>query len=750
MKKRDHTKLICDVGELSGLFKDVTGLEVFLQKIVEMIAEHMHSDVCSIYLFDEQRREIVLKATKGLNPDSIGIVKLRLGEGLTGIALKEMRPICKKNASSSPGYRYFPDIGEDPYESFLAVPILRGQMRIGVIVIQNAQKNYFDEEDIKAFRAVTSQLANIIETTKMLMELNVQKVTNKKAGDIQSLKLVKGKVGSQGLAFAEGVVWEDVSVDLDARKEGNERVYSLGDFHRAVRATEKQLEDLQQQVEAKLSDVASLIFTAQILMLKDQTFVEAIEKLINDEHYDPAEAIIHTVRRYVDMFERLSHPHLREKKQDVKDVGRRLMDNLRGIPEGKAEHNEKIVVARELFPSEILKLSSQGVAGIILLSGGVTSHLSILSRSLRIPLIIADEDLLLNMDPRTPVLMDAEQGNIYIDPSRDIVDSFRKREKERQDIFSLKDSVKEVTYTKDGVNIQLLANINLLSDLKLARAFKAEGIGLYRTEFPFIVRSNFPSEEEQFTVYKKLVEGMPGQEITFRTLDIGGDKVLSYYNHSKEENPFLGMRSIRFSLKHKDIFMQQLMAILRAGRNAKIQIMFPMISSLDEFLEAKAIVEECLRDLQKRQIPCHRNPKIGIMVELPAVLEIIEALAREVDFFSIGTNDFIQYLLAVDRTNEKVSEHYLPEHPSVLRALKKVVEAAQKHKKEISICGDMAHEARYIRYLLGIGIRRFSLDPCYIPTIQNFIESVDLRKMEQQTRQVMAQDRIQDIVQMME
>jgi len=750
MKKRDHTKLICDVGELSGLFEDAATLGVFLQKIVEMIAKHMQSDVCSIYLFDDQAQELILKATKGLNPASIDVVRLRLGEGLTGMALQEMRPICEKNASSTPGYRYFPEIGEEAYESFLAVPIFRGQMRVGVVVIQNAQKNSFNEEDIKVFRAITSQLANSIETTKVLMDLNVQRTAGKRIVDVRSLKLVKGKVGSQGLAFAEAIVWGDDSADLEGYVGESDKAYSLEDFHHAISLTERQLEDLQEHIETKLEDGASLIFAAQILMLKDPSFVGAIEKLINEGQNDAVKAVVQTIRHYVDMFERLSYPHLKEKKQDVRDVGRRLLDNLRGFCENKTGHNKKIVIARELFPSEILKLSSQDVAGIILLSGGITSHLSILSRSLQLPLIIADEEALLGIEPRTPILMDAEQGNIYVDPAQDMIDSFHKREEERQKSASLKHFVKESTATKDGTKIQLLANINLLGDLKLACAYKAEGVGLYRTEFPFMIRSSFPSEEEQFVVYRKLVEGMSGKEVTFRTLDIGGDKVLSYYSYDKEENPFLGMRSIRFSLKHKDIFVQQLRAILRAGQDADLRIMFPMISSLDEFLEAKAIVEECIVDLQKEQIPCQSNPKIGMMIELPAVLEIIDALAREADFFSIGTNDFVQYLLAVDRTNEKVAEHYLPEHPSVLRALKKVVKAAQEYKKEVTVCGDMAHEQRYIPYLMGIGIRKFSLDAGYIPAIQSFIESVNLREIEQQTKQLMAQDRIRDVFRMME
>ena len=260
-----------------------------------------------------------------------------------------------------------------------------------------------------------------------------------------------------------------------------------------------------------------------------------------------------------------------------------------------------------------------------------------------------------------------------------------------------------------------------------------------------MVRSDFPTEEEQYTVYKKVVDALDGQELTFRTLDIGGDKILSYYDYGKEQNPFLGMRSIRFSLKHKAVFLQQVRAILRAGVNADLKIMFPMISSLDDFLEAKGIVLECIRDLSREGVACHKTPKIGLMIELPSVLEIIDDLAQEADFFSIGTNDFVQYMLAVDRTNEKVAEFYLPHHPSILRSLKKVIAAADRRGKEVSICGDMAHDERYISYLLGIGLRRFSLDSSYIPKIRAAIGRIDLNDARAKTDQLLRLKRIEEI-----
>ncbi len=746
--KRDPTKLICGIGELSDLFADAPNLDTFLQRIVDMISEHMNSEVCSIYLYYEETDELVLKATKGLHPKSIGNVRMRLGEGLTGLALKELRPICERNASRNPNFKFFPGIGEEEFESFLAVPIVHGHTRIGVMVIQNTRKDYFDEEDSKLLRAITSQLATTIEMAKWLMSVHERPPADRGHLPHTELKFVKGRVGSPGFAFAESLVLANDPVRILASTQEFAHC-TLNDFYRAVRVTEKQLEESQKRIEERLSDVASLIFTAQILMLKDKSFIEGIVELIKRE-VNPPMAILGVVKDYVNRFKAIPNTYLREKSQDVQDIGYRLLKNLMGLGEKASDYEGRIVISEELFPSDALKLSTQKVAGLIVLSGGASSHLSILARSLNIPLVIAEEPALLNLPSKTKILLDAQEGYVYINPAEDITNFFKEKETAHPKGHPLRESLKPFTQTKDGVRITLLANVNLLSDVKTALEFKAEGIGLYRTEFPFIVRSDFPSEEEQFVVYEKIVKSMADREITFRTLDIGGDKILSYYHHGKEENPFLGMRSIRFSLKHKDVFFQQLRAILRSGSHADLKIMFPMISSLDEFLEAREIVLECIHSLKREKILCHEHPQIGMMVELPSVLEIIEDLAKEVDFFSIGTNDFIQYMLAVDRTNEKVAEFYLPHHPSVLRALKRVVDAARIHGKEVSICGDMANDERYVFYFLGIGIRKISLEARYIPKIQKVIFSIDLKATEKEVQGVLAKSKITEIAQIVD
>ncbi len=755
--KRDHTKLICDIGELTNLFTDSSDLENFLQKTVEMIAHHMYADVCSIYLYYADTRELVLNATTGLNPDFIGNISLKLGEGLSGLALKELRPICERQASTNPNFKFFQGLGEEKFESFLAVPISRGTTKIGTMVVQNTKKNFFQPNDIHVLKAITTQLANTIEMTRLILSIEENHDLKRDFLDDTEVdfSLIKGKVGStggdiSGFVMAKSYTLSDSSDTFSVSPE-QFPACSLDDFYAAAKRSEQQLEQMQKRVEEQLSDVASLIFTAQILMLKDKAFMNAMVDLIKND-INPPEAVIQITKLYIEKFKKLPQSYLREKSHDVFDVGKRLLENLTGQGAHLPTCEGHIVIAPQLLPSDVLKLASQNVCGVILLSGGVTGHVAILARSLALPVVIVNMPQIMDIPHGTKILFDTVSGNIYVDPSKQIIKTYQDKKSAgaHAQIKEGKVSVSKITKTRDDVKINLLANVNLLSDLRIAKAFRAQGVGLYRSEFPFIVRRNFPSEEEQFLIYQKLIDIIDGQPLTFRTLDIGGDKVLSYFqDYSMEKNPFLGMRSIRFSLKHPEIFEQQIRAILRAAVKADIRIMFPMISSVDEFLEAKKMVTDCIQTLHKEKIPCHNKPQIGLMIELPSVLEVIEELAKEADFFSIGTNDLIQYMLAVDRTNDKVSDLYLAHHPAIIRALKKIVDAATKFKKDVSICGDMVHQEKYLPYLIGIGLRTFSINPSNLPQIQTAIKQIDSKKAEESTKIILTKTRLKDVEQAM-
>ena len=740
----DQIKLLCDISELNHLFRDSVSVENFLERTVEMVMHHMKTEVCSIYLYDEDTEDLVLKASEGLHRDSVGHIKMKIGDGLTGKALKELRPICVTKASKDPDFKPFIGSGEEDYENFLAVPIMRGVSRIGVLVVQRKKRRKFSEADILACKAVASQLANIIENAKFLMAMHAP-VEEKTASEIKSdLNFIKGKVASEGYAFSEAVVVDQEKAFANLMKKKTHTTRTIEDFDRALSQTQVQLEQLQDRVEEKLSDAASLIFASHLLILKDKEFVGAMRKLIEDGA-NPAKAILQISHQFIDIFAISNHLQVREKVQDVEDLVIRLMANLESEGQPIANYGKRVVIARELFPSDLLRMSSEDVSGIVLVGGGVTSHLSILARSLAIPMVIANNIELMSIPKRVPVLIDADQGNIYVDPSEEVLSGFVEKNKASAAAKLKLTDVKPKTHSADGAQVHLLANINLIGDIKTAHNLKCEGVGLYRTEFPFIIRSDFPSEQEQFATYKKLFDEMKGKPITFRTLDIGGDKVLSYYHDAKEQNPAMGMRSIRFSLQNKGVFTKQIRAILRAGAHSDLRIMFPMISSLEEFIEAREVVRNCSEMLTHEGAEHNSSPKIGMMVELPSVIGLMSTFAEEADFFSIGTNDFIQFMLGVDRTNENVENFYLPYHPSVLGGVSKVIKVAISKGKEVSVCGDMAHDIAYTNFLLGVGLKNFSIEPTYMSKLQKTIEQIDINEAKVFAEQLLAETSLKKI-----
>ena len=744
----DHIQLLCDISELNHLFRDSVSVENFLDRIVNMVTEHMKADVCSIYLYDEDSEELVMKATKGLHPDSVEHIRMQIGTGLVGQALKELKPISVTKASKQENFKPFVGSGEEDFENFLAVPITRGVSRIGVLVVQRARRKRFYQADIMAIKAVASQLANIIENARFVMTMNHTTERRSRPRLSKGIKFLRCKAASQGFAFASAAVVDKNQTFAGLMKKKTYNDYTLEDFNDALKKTSDQLEELQNQVEEKLSDAASLIFASHLLILKDKQFVGAMREQI-EKGQNPPQAILQIAHQFIDMFSISGSSYIAEKVQDVEDIVIRLMANLENETDVLINYENRIVIARELFPSDLLRMSSERVQGVVLVSGGVTSHLSILARSLDIPMVIANKVELMSVEDRTPLLIDADQGNLYIDPDLEVQENFANKNKAAEKAKKQKAKVKPETFTADGTRITLLSNINLLGDGDTANEFKSEGVGLYRTEFPFIIRSDFPSEEEQFVTYTKLFAKMQGKPVTFRTLDIGGDKILSYYHNAKEQNPAMGMRSIRFLLENKGIFTKQIRAILRAGLGADLRIMFPMISSVDEFIEAKQLVSNCSDMLKHEQVEHNDSPQIGMMVELPCVIEIIDALAKESDFFSIGTNDLIQFMLGVDRTNENVESFYIAHHPAVLRSIAKVAAAALRHDKGVSVCGDVGHSKHFLTFLLGIGITTLSIESMFVPKIQKFISTIDINEAHKLAQNVLAQTNIKKIASMM-
>ncbi len=728
---KDTVELVCNVGELVSLFESKAGIEGFLQKVVSLVAYHMKAAVCSVFMFDEATQELVLTANQGLNPDFIGHFRIKLGDGLVGHTLKTLRPVREARAYENPQFKLIQGFGEENYQAFLAVPITLGNRRVGVLVVQDPQPDYFDDNDVKALRAIAAQLAGTIEGARLLMGIEKPgQVPVPKAAvesdrqDIGCRRFIRGIAASDGIAMGRAMDITSAAQDWLA-VSASPNSLSEDDFHRALKKTEEQLADIQRQIGERMSDVATLIFDAHVLILKDDGFSGDMLNRIR-QGQPPDQAVREVVRKYVDLFSKSSHPVMREKVHDVQDLGLRLLSNLLATPDDTVDYTGRIVLASEMRPSDLLRLSAQKAEGLVLVGGGATAHISVLARSLHIPLVVVYEPITLRPHEQgeTILILDSEQGSILVDPAPDVIERYRILIEENRRTATIDVNVLPTTSTLDGIRIQLFANVNLLSEVAVAQRFKAEGIGLYRSEFPFIVRNYIPSEEEQFRIYSRLLDSMPNTEIILRTLDVGGDKILSYYPTTGEANPFLGLRAIRFSLRNKDIFGSQLRAMLRAGANRQLNIMFPLVSSLDDFWQARQVVDGCTQALRGEGLPHNPKPSLGVMIEIPSAVELAADLAREADFMCIGTNDLIQYTLAVDRTNEKIADYYVPHHPAVLRAISRVASAAIAADKPLSVCGDMAGDETLVPFLVGVGIRKLSMESRRIPRIQQVIASV--------------------------
>lgn len=743
--QKDNVALMCDIGELVGLFDFETGLDAFLAKAVSTVAWHMRAAVCSIYLYQPETQDLVLRANQGLNPDLVGRLRLKIGEGVTGMTLKEMRPICEARATDNPHYKHVPGSREEQFVSFLAVPILRKMNPVGVIAVQDPQWNYFTPNDVQALQVIASQLAGVIENAHLLMKLR-----GEESGPVPPPAAASDSEFGPGTHCVRGQGASNVvGMGLSTRigqyllKDGDGAGCPIGlteaDFDRALAATERQLLELQRRLEDKLHDAASMIFGAHVLMLKDEAFSGEIRAQIRGGK-NPWTAILDEVRRYADLFAHSPNPSLREKVLDVEDLGHRLLHNLSAptLESSGPDYTGQIIIAEELLPSDILKLSAEGAAGLVLLGGGQHSHVAILAKALQIPLVIAADQRLLHLPEKTPILLDAKEGQIIVRPGPEAIQTMQDIIRTLAESERLAGLVKSETRTKDGAEIQLLANLNLVSELDVALRVKARGIGLYRTEFPFIVRSTFPTEEEQYQGYRRVLEKMEGRPVVFRTLDVGGDKALSYFPVDHGNNPFLGLRALRFSLRNPAIFKQQLRALLRAAHgNPQAKVMFPMVASLDEFQAARNLAETCRRELEQEGVP-NRMPELGVMIELPSAVMMANELAAEADFLSIGSNDLIQYLLAVDRTNDEVADWFTPWHPAVLRALDWIMRAAEKAGKPASLCGNLGSDPRMLPFLLGIGLRSLSMDPLAVPAVQRQIERIDLGAAREQAQRMLA------------
>lgn len=714
----DALALINTVAELANLVGRRTTLEEFLDGLVANVAQHLSADVCSVYLYDVEEDLLVLRATYGLNRGLVGAVRLRPGEGLTGLAFLENRTILEEDVRNSALNKAVPDLGEEDYPCFLAVPIKRSDLGIGVLTLQQSHAETISTDAIRSLRAIASHLAITLENAAALYELADPHEAAHPAARRNELTsgLIHGRSASRGLAIGRVVPFLE--------RNANSAAVADGDLRDAIERSISQLQDLQRRVDDTHSDVAAMIFSSHLLMLQDDSFIGAILRAW-ETGTPPASAVERVVEEFCGRFSRIPDPRFQEKAQDVRDIGHRIILNLGGLKDQEGDYRGSVVVLEDLFPSELVKLYLQNVEGIVFGGGAATGHVAILAQSLGVPLVASADPAIFTIPPHTRLVVDAEDGKIIIDPNDEVLTAYRARIQSiaRRRSAAHEHRIPEHTVTADGVHITLLANVNLVKDAREAASLGAAGVGLYRSEFPFLIRNGFPTEEEQYVVYRRVLEAMKGRPVALRTLDLGGDKLLSS-QVGTEDNPFLGFRGIRFLLDHRDLFRDQLRAMLRAGAGHDLGIQFPMVSGTEELVAAREEVQLAIEELAAEGLVHNDHPRLGAMIELPSAVELAPEIAGLTDFLSVGTNDLVMYLLAADRGNHRVASIYRSFHPSVLRVLARLVSSVPG--TELSVCGTAATDTAMAVFLLGIGVRRLSVDPGELLPLATTIASIRL------------------------
>lgn len=761
MKETQQSLSLRTLEDISTIILHSHDLQETLDNIVALVAKRMSSDVCSIYLLEADGETLVLKATKGLSKASVNRVTMKVHEGLTGLAVENRDMVMTDNAPSHPRYKYFKEAKEEKFLSFLGLPLFEHKAPIGVIVIQTREARRFSNDEISALRTITFQIGSIIHNARLLdfiqhkererawFEQELAKVKNgtvsdsapsKKAGKrAVTSRMLAGTAVSGGFSRGKVYILDRFNHKVVKLARVGSKAEELEKFNIALEKTKIQTIYMEKRVSETLSADDAAIFHTHLMILEDRGFSSKVTDLI-EQGLGASRSVHDVVQHYIQAFSEMADPYLRERSADMDDIGRRIIDVIVGNNSIDIMLKEKrVIIAEEIFPSNLAMLDHDKILGIVTEKGNAYSHAAIMAKSLGIPAVLGIEGLMSAANVKDEIIVDGTSGHIYLNPDAAINKEYVRLEQDHAGRMKELEGLRDLpAVTTDGVAITLSANIGLISDVKVANLHGAEGVGLYRTEFPYMARSTFPNREEQAHIYRKILEGFPGQTVNIRTLDIGGDKGLSYFTYPAEDNPFLGWRSIRVSLERQDIFKEQLAGILLASHTGNPTIMFPLISSLDEIRQIREILTLVRNELLREGHDVPAYIPFGIMVEIPAAVQIIEILVREVDYVSIGTNDLVQYTLAVDRNNSRVRQYYDPHHPAIMHSIKRVADAAAKAGKKASVCGEMAADPINALLLAGMGIHEFSLSAPSIPIVKHAIRNHSIECCRKLARSVLA------------
>ncbi|HEY1111897.1 MAG TPA: phosphoenolpyruvate--protein phosphotransferase [Opitutaceae bacterium] len=545
--------------------------------------------------------------------------------------------------------------------------------------------------------------------------------------------VVQGIAASQGIAYGQVFVYLQSDIEVpNYEVEIEKRIDEVARFDRALIATRQQITKIKNEVEKNIGPEEAAIFDAHLMVLEDEALIgETIREF--EATGRNIETCFHKISsRYVQAFSEIDDEYLRERAGDLRDVAQRVLQNLLGQAENSLNRlaDQRIVAARDISPSESASLDRSAALALVLDSGSKTSHAVIVARSMKIPSVVGVRNFTQRVTNGDWAIIDGYDGLVILNPSESTLFRYGKIQEQKKSLEArLLEGNRLPAVTQDGVPVKLMANIEKSEEVTKAKAYYADGVGLYRTEFLFLNAARIPNEQEQFLAYKAVVEAMAPQPVIIRTLDLGGDKPMvgKADLFPKENNPFMGFRAIRFCLEHTDIFKEQLRAILMASAYGKVQLMYPMISGSEELARANVILEECRKELRGRGVAFDESMPVGAMIEIPSAAQTADLLAKQCAFFSVGTNDLIQYMLAIDRVNDRIAHLYEPTHPAILRTLRYVVEEAHKQKIQVSVCGEMAGDPVFAPLLLGLGIDGLSMSPAWLPQVKYLVRAMSMK-----------------------
>lgn len=736
-----------------------------LRRIMEIIAQATGGEVCSILILNEPSGELVLEGTFGFDQEAVHDVRMPVEHGIVGHCLRTLETVNVARKQDHPEFEQFGTPKAAEFHGLLSVPLVSGGAPIGVLVVEKREAKEFTPTSRALAQAIASPLATFARNARLSETLSdhsreAERRRTEEGEGARAERVLRGNAITDGVVQGTAYIvfgaelLESISLETTEDTEAEKKL-----FHDALKVAREDTVALQEEASEILEEADAAIFYAHLLLLEDPTFTQRVEQGL-DRGFTLRFALKYAYSQFDQELSQLDNTMVRERLADLKDVVLRVYqaaDEVQGttprpvVDSGEVGDGREhpVAVARELLPSQLIRLPLAELAGIVCEHGGTTSHVAILAKTLRIPMIVGVEGVTRVAQARDEVILDCTTGICYLNPSQEVKERFR-------EVIAFHEqkpaapTTCPLAVTTDGVPIRVEGNISLLNELPLLNQYGAQGVGLYRTEFMFMIRNSFPSEDEQYALFRKVVaQGGERGAVTIRLLDVGGDKPLPYVDFGEEENPVLGWRGIRFLMSNRQFLEPHVRAILRASAHGQVNLLLPMIADLDELLHVREVIRECEKQVRDSGHELGEYA-IGVMIEVPAVLWGLPEILEQVDFVSIGSNDLIQYSFAVDRGNQKVSHWFRQFHPLVLKMVKATCEAGNQAGKPVALCGEMGGIPLGVPFLIGAGLRELSVNPWKIPGVVDVVTKVSVQECEDLLSRGIACSRDEEIIKLMD